>query len=59
MAKLSRARVNQAKWRTDVEAKAKSAADAVAKIAKKGGLTTAQVSEIRSSILGIVPKQAT
>jgi hypothetical protein len=56
MAKLSRARVNQAKWRTDVEAKAKAAADAVSKIAKKGGLSAAQVSEIRSSILGIVPK---
>jgi hypothetical protein len=58
LSRLSRSRVNQARWNAEVTAKAKAAADAVAKIAKKGGLTTQQVSEIRSSILGIVPKAA-
>jgi hypothetical protein len=53
---LSRARVNQAKWRTEVEGRAKEAADAVAKIAKTGGLQAAQVDEIRAQILGIAKK---
>lgn len=50
---LSRARVNQAKHRADVELRVKAAADSVAKMAKKGGLTVDQVNEIRASILGI------
>lgn len=50
---LSRARVNQAKWRTDVENRAKAAADKVAKIAKSGGLKPDQVEEIRRQILGV------
>lgn len=56
VARLSRARVNQARWRSEVEAKAKAAADAVAKIAKKGGLSADQIREIRSNILGIVKR---
>ena len=56
---LSRARVNQAKWKTEVESRAKSAADKVAKIAKSGGLTPDQVSEIRRQILGVAKKQDT
>jgi hypothetical protein len=56
VARLSRARVNQARWRSEVEAKAKQAADAVARIAKKGGLTNDQVREIRANILGIVKR---
>lgn len=58
LSRLSRARVNQAKWRTEVEAKAKEAADAVAKIAKTGGLQQAQVDEIRAQILGITKRVA-
>jgi Protein of unknown function (DUF3486) len=58
LSRLSRSRVNQARWNAEVSAKAKAAADAVSKIAKKGGLTADQVAEIRSSILGIVPKAA-
>ncbi len=58
LSRLSRSRVNQARWNSEVQTKAKAAADAVAKIAKKGGLSAGQVAEIRSSILGIVPKQA-
>lgn len=56
LARLSRARVNQAKWRSEVDARAKAAADAVSKIAKKGGLDAKTVAEIRSSILGIVKR---
>lgn len=52
-ATLSRARVNQARHRLELEAKVKAAADKVAKLAKKGGLDAATVSEIRRSILGI------
>lgn len=58
LSRLSRSRVNQARGNSEVTAKAKAAADAVSKIAKKGGLSAQQVSEIRSSILGIVPKAA-
>lgn len=50
---LSRARVNQAKWKAEVEARAKAVAEKVAKIAKSGGLTPDQVSEIRRQILGV------
>lgn len=52
-ARLTVARVNQSKWRNEVEARAKAAADKVAKIAKTGGLTKDQVSEIRRQILGV------
>ena len=56
VARLSRARVNQAKWRTEVETRLQAAADKVAKIAKRGGLTPGQVTEIREQILGVVKK---
>lgn len=56
LSRLSRARVNQAKWATDVELRAKAAADKVAKIAKQGGMNAATVAEIRAQILGIVPR---
>lgn len=52
-AELSRASVNQKKFATEVRAKAETAAAAVEKIAKKGGLSAAAVKEIRSQILGI------
>lgn len=56
---LSRARVNQAKWRTEVEARAKAAAEKVAKIAKSGGLKPEQVDEIRRQILGVAKRAPT
>lgn len=56
LSRLSRSRVNQAKWNAEVEARTKAAAEKVAKIAKTGGLTAAQVSEIRSQILGITKR---
>jgi len=57
LSRLSRARVNQAKWADELDVRAKAAADKVSKLAKKGGLTTAQVAEIRSNILGIVKRE--
>lgn len=56
VSRLSRSRVLQSRWRSEVEGKVKDTADAVAKIAKTGGMTAAQVSEIRARILGIAAK---
>lgn len=53
VARLSNATVKQKQWATEVREKAASAAEAVEKIAKKGGLSAAAVTEIRSRILGI------
>jgi hypothetical protein len=53
VARLSNATVKQKQWATEVKEKAANAADAVEKIAKKGGLSPAAVKEIRSRILGI------
>ncbi|ASM75894.1 hypothetical protein VITFI_CDS1529 [Vitreoscilla filiformis] len=53
LTRTSRARVAQARWRQEVEERAKAAADAVAKITKTGGLTPEQQNEIRARILGI------
>ena len=56
MSRLSRARVNQARWNAEVERKTKAAADQVVKLAKKGGMDARTVAEIRASILGIVKR---
>lgn len=53
---LSRARVNQAKWREEVEAKVRSAADKAGKLAKQGGASQATVKLIREQILGITKR---
>lgn len=53
VARLSNATVKQKQWATEVRAKAETAAAAVEKIAKKGGMSAAAVKEIRSQILGI------
>jgi hypothetical protein len=53
VARLSNATVKQKQFAAEVRAKAESAAAAVEKIAKKGGLSAAAVKEIRSQILGI------
>jgi len=58
LSRLSRARVNQAKWKAEVDERAKTAAEAVAKIAKTGGLQPDQVNEIRAQILGITKRVA-
>lgn len=54
IAELSRASVNQKKWQADVRARAQAAAEAAARIAKRGGLSADSVAEIRREILGIV-----
>jgi hypothetical protein len=56
LSRLSRTRVYQSRWNQEVEARARETANAVAKIAKTGGLSTSQVNEIRSKILGIAAK---
>lgn len=53
VARLSNATVKQKQWAAEVRDKAATAADAVERIAKKGGLSPAAVNEIRSRILGI------
>ncbi|MBI2313571.1 MAG: DUF3486 family protein [Betaproteobacteria bacterium] len=53
IATLSRASVNQKKWETEVRGRVASAAEAATKIAKKGGLSSDSVNEIRRQILGI------
>jgi hypothetical protein len=54
--RLTTTSVRQRQWRAEVESKAKTAADAVAKIARTGGLKPDQVREIRSQILGIAQR---
>lgn len=53
IAGLSRARVNQARHRLELEARVQAAADKVAKLAKRGGLDARTAAEIRANILGI------
>lgn len=57
LSRLSRARVNQAKWQDELDARAQAAADKVSKIAKKGGMDAKTVNEIRASILGIIKRE--
>lgn len=53
---LSRARVNQSKWREEVEAKVRTAADKAGKLAKKGGASADTVRLIKEQILGITKR---
>ena len=53
VAELARASIAQKKHELEVRAKTKAAADAAAKIAKRGGLSKAGVDAIRREILGI------
>ena len=57
-ARLTTTSVRQRQFRHEVESRAKAAADAVAKIAKSGGLKSDQVREIRAQILGITKRAA-
>lgn len=52
-ARLTTTSVRQRQHRHEVEERAKAAANAVAKIAKQGGMTADQVREIRAQILGV------
>lgn len=53
IATLTRASIAQKEFKTKVQARAAEAADKVAKLAKKGGMSAATVEEIKRSILGI------
>lgn len=57
-ARLTTSSVRQRRWRHEVEERAKAAADAVTKIAKKGGMSADQVREIRAQILGVASTRA-
>lgn len=53
IATLTRASVNLKRFQSEVRSKVRAAADAAAKIGRKGGLSKAGVEEIRREILGI------
>lgn len=53
VATLTRASVHQKKHEMEVRTRVKTAADAAAKIGRKGGLSAGAVDEIRRQILGI------
>lgn len=53
---LSRARVNQAKWRDEIDTKVKTAAERATKLARKGGASPETIREIREQILGITKR---
>ena len=53
IATLARASIAQKQFKTTVQARATEAADKVAKLAKKGGMSASTVDEIKRSILGI------
>lgn len=53
IATLARASIAQKQFKTIVQARATEAAEKVAKLAKKGGMSASTVDEIRRSILGI------
>lgn len=53
IATLARASIAQKQFKTTVQARATEAAEKVAKLAKKGGMSAATVDEIKRSILGI------
>lgn len=53
IASIMQASVSQKKWQAEVRARAEKAAQAVEKIAKKGGLSAQTVTEIKAQILGI------
>lgn len=55
-ARLTTSSVRQRQWRAEVDAKAKAAAESVAKIARAGGMTREQTAEIRRQILGIAKR---
>lgn len=53
VSKLSRSSISQKKHAIDIRAKTTAAADKVARLAKKGGLSASTVDNIRREILGI------
>lgn len=56
LSEMSRARVNQAKWRTEVEARLKAAAEKIDRLARKGGMSAATREEIKAGIMGVLKR---
>jgi len=56
VAKLQSAHIQLAKWKADLERRARKAADAVGKIVKRGGLSDEAADAIRQKILGVVKR---
>lgn len=56
LSRLSRSRVNQARWNDELTLRARAAADKISKLARKGGADEKTIAEIRNSVLGIVKK---
>lgn len=56
IAEVGRMGISHRKWLDEIRSRARAAADAAAKIAKRGGLSAEAVAEIRAHILGIEGK---
>ena len=54
IATLTRASVHQKKHELEIRSKTEAAADKVARLAKKGGMSASTVDEIKRAVLGIV-----
>ena len=59
LSRMSRARVNQARWASEVQQRAQAVADSATKAMRQGGMSEATVAEIRAEILGIAVAKAT
>ena len=53
IADIAKASINQKKWQLEIREKTEKAAEAVASIVKKGGLSQSAADEIKRQILGI------
>ena len=53
VAKLTSAHVQMAKWKGEIEKRARKAADGAAEIARKGGLSDEAAEQIRRKVLGV------
>jgi hypothetical protein len=53
VAKLARASIHQKKHELEIRGKTEAAADKVARLAKKGGMSASTVDEIKRAVLGI------
>lgn len=58
VAEMSRARVGQAKWSTEIDARVQAAADKATRLVRKAGADPKTIAEIRASIMGITQRAA-
>lgn len=57
VAEMSRARVSQSKWSTEIDARVTAAEEKVARLVRKTGADPKTIAEIRASILGITQRK--